>query len=82
MKFRLSFLPALLLIGVVSVTSCTKSYTCHCDFAYTNAPGLPDSTSKEFTITDTKGNAQTICRKESGVYENNNIYSIETCYLY
>ena len=71
-----------LFAGIMSMSSCVKTYICHCDLAYTNSPGLPDSTSTEFNITDTKANAQTNCRKQSGVYYNNYIYSVETCYLY
>ena len=69
-------------VGVFFMRSCTKSYTCHCVISYTNAPGLPDSLTKEYNITDTKGNAETACRNESGIYHINNIYSIEDCYLY
>ena len=68
--------------GVISVSSCHRKYICHCNIVYSGVPGLPDSTSKEFDITDTKSDADSKCKAESGTYVNNNITSVETCYLY
>jgi len=69
-------------LGIVLLFSCTKTYTCHCLLTHTSAPGLPDTTYNEFNITDTKGNAQNLCRQKSGVFYNNWIYTIDSCYLY
>lgn len=70
------------LAGIVSMSSCIKSYTCHCDIKYTGAPGLPDSTFKEYEVKDLKSGAESKCKDESGLYENNGIKAVETCYLY
>lgn len=64
------------------MSSCVKSYTCHCNIVYTNEPGLPDSAQQEFTISDTKSNAKSKCQSESTTYNNNYINTRETCYLY
>jgi hypothetical protein len=82
MKFRPLLLLALVFAGSVSMTSCVKSYTCHCNIKYSGSPGLPDSTSTEYTIKDTKSTAKSKCEKESGTYDNNGIHTVETCYLY
>ena len=82
MKIRPSILLALSFVGIITYSSCTKKYICHCNIVYTGAPGLPDSTSKEFDVTDTKSKAKSTCEKESGTYNNNSIKSVETCYLY
>jgi hypothetical protein len=68
--------------ALVLSSSCIRSYTCHCNLAYSNAPGLPDSSFKEFSISDTKTGAQDTCAKQSGTYYNNNITTVENCYLY
>ncbi len=82
MKFRPSLVLALISLVLFSATSCTKKYTCHCDFKYTGAPGLPDSNAVEWEITDTKSKAETICKGESKTFDKNNIHTVETCYLY
>ena len=83
MKFRpASFLLFIALAVVVCMSSCIKNYTCHCDIKYTGAPGLPDSTSQEYDIKDTKSNAKSKCTSESGNYTNNYVNTSETCYLY
>ncbi len=81
-KFRNVLLPALFFAGIIAMSSCTKNYTCHCDIKYSGTPGLPDSTSKEYSITDTKSQAKTKCQNESGTYDNNGIHTVENCYLY
>ena len=82
MKFKFSIFAALVFTVLAASSSCTKTYICHCVINYTNAPGLPASTYTEYNITDTKGNAQSSCREASGVYHNNNTYSVDSCYLY
>ncbi|MBC7554117.1 MAG: hypothetical protein H7257_09065 [Taibaiella sp.] len=82
MKLRQSLLLALAFAGIITSNSCVKKYICHCDIKYSGAPGLPDSTTKEFDITDSKSNAKTKCEAESGTYTNNYIKTVETCYLY
>ena len=82
MKIRPSIILALAFVGMITYSSCKKKYICHCNIVYTGAPGLPDSTTKEFDITDSKSSAKSTCEKESGTHVNNYITSVETCYLY
>ena len=49
---------------------------------YSGIPGLPDSSSKEYSIDGTKSQAKSKCENESGTYDNNSIHTVETCYLY
>ncbi len=81
-KSRFGLAAALVVAVVMSSSSCVKTYICHCDIAYSAKPGLPDSTSSEFNITDTKGNAETQCRAQTKVYYKNATYTVENCYLY
>lgn len=82
MKLRPTILLAIAFISMMSYTSCVKKYICHCDIKYSGYPGLPDSTTQEFDVTDTKDNAKSTCEKESGNHVNNNVTSVESCYLY
>ena len=82
MKVWGSILAVITFCVVFLMSSCTKTYICHCDVTYNSSPGVPDTTYKEFNITDTKGNAQSICNKQTNTYNQNNIYTIENCYLY
>jgi len=82
MQFRHLVLPALVLAVIILMSSCTKNYTCHCDIKYSGYPGLPDSTSQEYSITDTKSSAKSKCQNQSGTFDNNGIHTVETCYLY
>lgn len=81
MKFRFYTVMALAFVGTMSMSSCVKSYVCHCDISYSGQPGLPDSNSKEYTVKDTKSNATSKCSANSGTYNNNNITTTENCYL-
>lgn len=82
MRSRRLLLPALVLAGLLSVSSCVKSYTCHCDIKYSGYPGLPDSTFKEYDVKDTKSEAKKKCEAESFTGDKNGIHTVETCYLY
>ena len=82
MKLRQSILMALAVAGIITSSSCVKKYICHCNINYSGVPGLPDSTTKEFDISDTKSKAKSKCEAESGTYNNNSIKTVETCYLY
>jgi len=81
MKFRPSLLLAIAFV-CFSMTSCIKTYTCHCVIKYSGAPGLPDSTIQEYTLKDQKDNAKDKCKKESATYNNSGIRTEENCYLY
>jgi len=82
MKFTATILLTLALIVSIVMASCTKSYTCHCNIVYSGAPGLPDSSSQEYQITNSKSGAKSACSGQSGTYDNNGIHTVETCYLY
>jgi len=82
MKFRSIVFAATVLAGFFAISSCTKTYTCHCNIYYSGQPGLPDSSTSEYSITDSKSNAQSECKKNSATYNNNYINTTETCYLY
>lgn len=82
MKLRGTILLAIAFTGIIFSSSCNRSYICHCDIKYNGYPGLPDSTTKEFDIVDTKSGADSKCTGESGTFNNNGIISVETCYLY
>ncbi len=64
------------------MSSCTKKYTCQCSIKYSGAPGLPDSTTNEYEIIDSKKNAEKLCKDESFEKEENGIKVVETCKLY
>ena len=82
MKLSRFLFLALAIAGIITSTSCTKKYICHCNINYSGAPGLPDSTFKEYDITDTKDKAKRKGEGESGTHTNNFIPSVKTCYLY
>ena len=84
MKFRTTLLLSVAVTGLVAMSSCTKSYTCHCLIKYSGYPGLPDSVVKEYTIIDSKSGATSKCTAESGTYSNTDktIHTVENCYLY
>ncbi len=76
--------PVLLLAAIcaVTVTSCTKKYTCQCAIKYSGTPGLPDSTTNEYRIYNTKSEAEKLCKEESYEKTQNGIKVTETCKLY
>jgi len=87
MKLRLSLIFCMTIAVLFAMSSCTKSYTCHCNFAYSGSPGLPDSNFKEYNIVDSRKNAVSKCSAESKTYSNKDSYgvtinAVETCYLY
>ena len=82
MKLRFSILPAVALTLVVGMSSCVRDYTCHCEVKYEGYPGLPDSTYKEYPITDKKDAAKSLCEAESQTYEVNGIKTTETCKIF
>ena len=86
MKFRTFILLAVAITGFITMSSCTKNYTCQCSIIYSGYPGLPDSSTTSFQITNTKASAKSTCSAQSGTYSNtdNNgvvIKTVETCAL-
>jgi hypothetical protein len=82
MKFRNLLLLATASLFILGSTSCYKKYTCRCKQRFSGYAGLPDSTYKEYEITDTKENAKSSCQGESNNYNNNYIKTVDSCYLY
>lgn len=62
--------------------SCKKTYHCHCSYKYSGVPGMPDSTTYEYDVTDTKDNAKTKCSNLSSQASQNYVSTKEDCYLY
>jgi len=84
MKFRTTILLVLAVAAAISMTSCTKSYTCQCSIVYTGAPGLPDSSEQVYNITNTSSAAKSACSGNSFTHTDatTGIVTTETCILY
>lgn len=82
MKFRAPLLSVIAISLLFTMNSCVKNYTCHCEIKYGGAPGLPDSTTKEYSVTDVKDKAKNLCEGQSGSYTHDGITTVENCYLY
>jgi len=89
MKLRPSLvLLSVAFLGVVSMTSCVKNYTCQCSIVYSGVPGLPDSSAQSYSISNTQSKAKSECEAQSATYNNRvnpeqgNISTVETCILY
>lgn len=82
MKLRPGLFIALVSVFLLTFTSCVKDYICECEISYSGKPNLPDTVINRYEITDSKKNAETLCRDNSGEYENDGIKTIEDCELY
>jgi len=78
---RLFAAAALLSTGLL-FSSCTREFTCQCTITYSGQPGLPDPIMKEYTITDSKKNADKKCEDHSETNEINGITTVEDCKLW
>ena len=78
------FIPGLALAFflTVSTSSCVRDYICHCEVKYSGYPGLPDSTYREYPITDKKDAAKSACEAASDSFDLNGIKTVETCHLF
>lgn len=83
MKRRLS---ALLVVCCALIlctfTSCYREYVCKCKLEYSGAPGLNEGEVREYTITDSKKNAENKCKASSKVYDIDGIHTEENCELF
>ncbi|MFT4060752.1 MAG: hypothetical protein QM642_00175 [Edaphocola sp.] len=70
------------LTTIIAASSCTREFTCQCVISYSGAPGLPDTTIREYSITDTKKNARSACQANSGTYVKDGITTVEDCDLF
>ena len=68
--------------GLFFLTSCTKEYTCQCKMTYSGNPGLPDVTTREYKIKDTKKEADAKCTANSATYQKDGITTVEECKLW
>jgi hypothetical protein len=82
MKLSPSLILATAFLLMVGFSACTKQYTCECTISYSGMPGLPPTVTKEYSITDTKDNAKSLCTKNSSTYDSAGVHTVETCYLY
>lgn len=85
MKKIFTFLLAagFLSIMFTSITSCTtREYICQCVMTYEGAPGLPEPQVRQYAITDSKKNAERMCRENSDTFEEGGITTHEDCDLW
>lgn len=84
MKQLFTFLLTITIGGlfIFSTSSCTREYTCQCVMSYTGAPGLPDTTVREYSIRDTRKKAEDLCQGNSKVYQEGTITTHEDCDLW
>lgn len=82
MKLRFSILLIAVFLCITVFSSCTREYICQCAITYTGAPGLPDSTVREYNIKDTKKKAKSACEANSGTYTTGDITAKEECHIY
>jgi len=81
-KRSTSLLIALCAFVLMAATSCTREYVCQCKMTYTGAPGLPQGTVREYSITDTKKNARSACQASSKTYDAGGVHTVEECDLF
>lgn len=82
MKLRTGLLVAIASVFIFGLSSCTRDYICQCEIAYSGKPGLPDTLVTEYTLTDTKKNAESLCKENSNESTEDGITTVETCGLY
>jgi hypothetical protein len=82
MTRRFPMILAIALFMVVGMSSCVRDYICYCDVKYSGYPGLPDSTHREYPITDKLDAAKSQCEGNSKTYELNGIKTEETCHIF
>lgn len=82
MKLSSGLLTGFIFVLFLGATSCTQDFICECEIAYSGQPGLPDTLINEYTLTNTKKEAQRICEEGSSESEEGGIKTVETCKLY
>ncbi|MBS1586821.1 MAG: hypothetical protein JSS82_14895 [Bacteroidetes bacterium] len=82
MKLRPFLITAVALASIIGMSSCSRNFTCRCTIKYSGVPGLPDSTSSEYTINDSKAHAQSLCEGGSYVTNQNGVHTEENCELF
>lgn len=82
--FFMKKLALFLMVAVALFTvSCTREFTCQCTVKYSgNHPGLPDSSTHEFSIMDVKKQAIKKCEANSLTVTEQDITMDEKCRLY
>ncbi len=81
-KYSTPLFIALSAVVLLFGSSCTREYVCQCKMTYTGAPGLPQGVVKEYSITDSKKNAESKCRESSKTYDQGGIHTVEDCDLF
>ncbi|MBS1774125.1 MAG: hypothetical protein JST82_14805 [Bacteroidetes bacterium] len=82
MKLRLGALLVVAFFMITSMSSCVHDYICQCTIKYTGTPGLPDSVTHEYNISDTKKKAKSTCQGNSKKFDKDGIHAEENCDLY
>jgi hypothetical protein len=82
MKFCSIAVALLSVCFAATMSSCTQEYRCQCNIKYEGKPGLPDSSTREYNITDTKKNAQKLCAEKSNTKDKDGVTATETCVLF
>lgn len=82
MKLRPVLFIASFFVTMAIFSSCTREYICQCEISYSGKPGLPDTLINQYTIEDTKKNAENLCIENSSESEEGGIKTVENCYLY
>ena len=82
MKLRTGLLVAIASVLILGLNSCVRDYICQCEIAYTGQPGLPDTLITDYTLTDTKKNAESLCKEKSNETTEDGVTTVETCDLY
>lgn len=76
------FIPVAIFTLACIFSSCTREYTCQCTITYSGYPGLPEPVVKEYSITDTKKDAESKCQDNSDSSVTNGIKTVEDCKLW
>lgn len=82
MKFCTIVLAVFAVCTAAAFSSCTQEYRCECTINYAGRPGLPDSVVRNYSITDTKKKAKSLCAEKSASYEKDGVTTTETCVLF
>jgi hypothetical protein len=81
MKLRPGLLIGALLI-MLTMNSCIHDYTCECVITYSGQPGLPDTLTRDYSISDKKKDAEKTCEQNSTTSDKDGVHTVEDCHLY
>lgn len=73
---------AFILVGLFAFSSCVQEYTCKCTMTYSGQVGLPEPTTRDYPIKDTKKGAISKCEANSTTYTEGSITTVEDCEIW